>query len=55
MNTFMSYSIFSVSYFINIRLGFPSGISGKDTPTNAGDITEVSLIPGFGKIKDPWV
>ena len=50
MNIFMSKSIFSVSCFINIRLGLPSGTSGKDTPTNAGDITEVSLISGFGKI-----
>ena len=50
MNTFMSQNIFHISCFINIRLGLPGGTSGKDTPTNAGDIREVGLIPGFGKI-----
>ena len=29
--------------------GFPGGVSGKELPSNAGDLREVSSIPGLGR------
>ena len=29
--------------------GFPAGASGKNLPTNAGDIKHVGSIPGLGR------
>ena len=30
--------------------GFPGGISGKEPPTNAGDIRDAGLIPGWARV-----
>ena len=32
-----------------VSLGFPGGASGKEPPANAGDIRDVSSIPGLGR------
>jgi len=30
-------------------MGFPGGISGKEPPANAGEVRDMSLIPGLGR------
>ena len=30
--------------------GFPGGVSGKEPPTNAGDIRDAGLIPGWARV-----
>ena len=38
--------------FLNLvieKQGFPGGASGKEAPTNAGDIRDAGLIPGPGR------
>ena len=32
-----------------MQAGFPGSTSGKVSPTNAGDIRHVGLIPGLGR------
>ena len=34
------------------RWGFPDGTNGKGSPTNAGDVRDMGLIPWVRKI--PW-
>ena len=34
---------------VAVRVGFPSGASGKEPATNAGDIRDMGLIPGLGR------
>ena len=33
-----------------IYWGFPSGASGKEPPANSGDIRDVGLFPGLGRV-----
>ena len=34
---------------VAVRVGFPSGASGKEPATSAGDVRDVGLIPGLGR------
>ena len=36
-------------HVIHITSGFPGGASGKNPPTNAGDIRDMSPIPKLGR------
>ena len=37
------------SYFVLFSLGFPGGASGKDPPTNAGNLSDMRWFPGSGR------
>ena len=42
----LSWFSFSYCYY---DLGLPGGSAGKNSPSNAGDTRDTSLIPGLGK------
>ena len=36
-------------FFLSYQLGFPGGAGGKNLPASAGDVRDMSLIPGLGR------